>query len=382
VPAHVVEQLAGVSDLLTVPDADLPKVADAWNNGFKADTFQPATFVSGMPYVITSVRKGDSVTLTRNKRYYGPAAQLDSLTFKLLIDDDAEVQAMQAGTVQLATPIPTADVLTKLAAVSGVTVIRSGGSTLENLTINFANPLFQDLAVRQAFALCVPRQQIVDQLIAPLDPSAQVAGNHLFFPFQKEYVDNSGAYKASDLAKAKSILEADGWVLNGDVYEKDGKPLAFKILRKDPDDRRRKEVQLITSSCAGAGMKVSDDPDQKFASTRLPDGKFDVALFGWARSPTLATSRAVFDGGGALNYGKYIGTNQSALWDTVDNELDDAQRLAAAQKIDKQLWTDLASIPLYQFPDVVAAGSGLQGVVYNPSPAGITWNASSWKLAR
>ena len=46
--------------------------------------------------------------------------------------------------------------------------------------MNFQNPLFQDKAVRQALAYCVPRQDILDKLIKPLDPNAKLIQNRIF----------------------------------------------------------------------------------------------------------------------------------------------------------------------------------------------------------
>ena len=104
--------------------------------------------------------------------------------------------------------------------------------------------------MRQAVAYCVPRQDIVDKLIKPLDPNAKLLQNRMFDPFQAAYKDTSGGqYDKVDIAKAKSTLEAAGYTLNGNVYEKGGQKVEFKLMHKD-NARRSSEAQLIQASCA------------------------------------------------------------------------------------------------------------------------------------
>ena len=39
----------------------------------------------------------------------------------------------------------------------------------------------------------------------------------------------------------------------------------------------------------------------------------------------------------------------------------------------------MATIPLFQFPELEAHKKTLENVIYNPSSASITWNAQDWK---
>jgi len=45
------------------------------------------------------------------------------------------------------------------------------------------------------------------------------------------------------------------------------------------------------------------------------------------------------------------------------------------------IWGDLATIPLFQFPDVVAFNDNVKNVVYNPTQFGLTWNDNAWAVA-
>ena len=50
-------------------------------------------------------------------------------------------------------------------------------------------------------------------------------------------------------------------------------------------------------------------------------------------------------------------------------------------QIETLLWDDLATIPIFAFPGVIATASDAEGVVYNPTQAGLTWNAYEWVRA-
>ena len=116
-----------------------------------------------------------SLTLVRNDKYWGTPAKADKIVMRVITDDTASAQALANGEVQVIQPQPDPDLLNQLQGLSGVTDKVNGGFTFEHFDVNFQTPLFQDKAVRQALAYCVPRQDMVDKLIKPLDPNAKSA---------------------------------------------------------------------------------------------------------------------------------------------------------------------------------------------------------------
>jgi peptide/nickel transport system substrate-binding protein len=224
-----------------------------------------------------------------------------------------------------------------------VTTTVAGSDAFETLNFNFQAPLLGDSAVRQAVARCVPRQDILDKLVKPTDAHAVLQENRMLFPAQDGYTDTSRArYDAVDIPAARATLAADGWTLDGDVFAKSGQRLEFKLLHSAT---RTDEAQLIEASCAKAGISVVDDSDPKW-STRLGGGQFDAVLFTWITNPTLS-SELVED----------------------------------ANQADTQLWNDLATIPLWQYPQVTAYSDHVHGVRPNPTQQGLTWNIETWTLS-
>ena len=390
VPAHAVAKLAGLSDAKAIRTAyeakdmaTLQKIADAWNTGFKTDQgLKPDVMLSGGPYKITEYVPDQSVTLERNEKYWGTPGNADKIVFRIITDDTAQVQALANSEVQVIAPQPDPDLLNQLKGASGVTSSVNGGFTFEHFDFNFQNPLFQDKAVRQAVAYCIPRDQIVDKLIKPVNDKAAILQNRMFFPFQKDYVDNSGgSYNTADVAKAKATLEAAGYTLSGDTYAKNGQKVEFKLLHKD-NARRSSEQQLIAASCGQAGIKVDDDADPKWSS-RAGQGQFDAVVFAWVGNPLLSSQRAIYKTPPDKttlnqNFGSYSNPQVDKLMDQLATDTNAANVATAANQADKLIWGDLGTVPLFQFPDLVAYSSKVGNVVYNPTQFGITWNDNKW----
>ena len=332
VPAHIVAQKVGLTSAADIRKAyeandaaTLAKIAGFWNTGFKTDKgVNPNVDLSGGPYMISSYTPDQSITLVRNPKYWGPPATADKIVMRIITDDSASAQALANGEVQIIQPQPDPDLLNQLKGIAGATTSVQQGFTWEHFDMNFQNPLFQDAAVRQAVAYCLPRQQILDTQVKPLLPNAVLAQNRFFYPFQgADYKDNSGGlYDKVDIAKAKSHLEADGWKLNGNTYEKNGQKLQFKLMHK-VNARRSAEEQLTAASCGQAGISVVDDGDANW-STRLGGGQFDAVVFAWTASALQSPNKPLFHTPPSKtnllsNYGDYSNPQVDALDEHADD---------------------------------------------------------------
>jgi ABC-type transport system substrate-binding protein len=278
-----------------------------------------------------------------------------------------------------------ADSISRVKSLDGVTVDVTSSYTFEHVDFNFQFPLFRDKAVRQAVAHCIPRQEILDKLVKPTDGDAVLLQNRMFFPGRAGYADTSGGrYDRVDIAAAKATLEADGWTLDGDVYAKDGQRLEFHLLHKNVAPRSA-IAQLIQASCAAAGIAVIDDGDPKW-SDRAGEGSFEAVDFSWTGSPLLSPQRSTYHKPAgphdlATNFGSYSNPQVDALMDVLATETDEAKLVEAANRADTILWDDVATVPLYQFPAVVAWSENIQGVRHNPTFQGLTWNVETWTVS-
>jgi peptide/nickel transport system substrate-binding protein len=392
-PAHVVAAHAGLASAAAIRTAyaaadapTLDKIAAFWNSGFSTEHgFDPSVDLSAGPYRISQIATDQSVTLVRNERYWGPPGQLDTITFRVITDAAAQADALanrEVNVIALSATDP--DAFSRLQQMDGVTVERSASYAFEHIDFNFQSPLFQDKAVRQAVADCIPRQEILDKLVKPTGP-AMLLENRMFFPGQAGYRDTSGGrYDHVDIAAAKAALESDGWTLDGSVYAKAGQRLEFGLLHKNVASRAA-ITQLVQASCAAAGIAVTDDSDPGW-SQRVASGRFAAVEFTWVGTSLLSSQRPTYHTPPgpddlATNFGSYSNAEVDQLMDTLATETDQAKLTQAANRADTILWDDLATIPLYQSPSVAAWTDDVHGVHPNPTFQGLTWNVESWTVS-
>lgn len=382
IPAHVVEAKSGVDDLTTIDPTtssdDSIAAGEVWSNGFSG--FDPEMALSGAWFDIDSFTPGQNLILKRNENFYGEPAILDEIVFLQVPDATAQPAALENGDVQVISPQPNADLVAQLEGIDGVTTTIEQGLTFEHYDFNQANKHLAKLEVRQAIALCLDREEIVSTLVAPINPDATVLNNRIYVPSAADYADNSGGL-ARDVDAAKALLEGAGYTLGDDgVYvDADGERLSVRLGRRDPNPRRQSTNELAAEQCAEAGIELTDDPSEDFNAVRLPAADYDIALFAWVSTPLLSSNKSIYVEDGAQNWNSYKNPALTGLFDQANAEFDAAVRADLMNQIDQILWDDMATLPLFQFQEMVAYSDVVSNVVFN-GPLGVTWNANEWAI--
>jgi peptide/nickel transport system substrate-binding protein len=91
-------------------------------------------------------------------------------------------------------------------------------------------------------------------------------------------------------------------------------------------------------------------------------------------------SSAIYITGGDSNYQKYTSPTVDSLTSQLNAEIDTTKQVDLMKQIDTQLWTDLATIPLFAFPGILASSPDVEGVEYNATQQELMWNAQDWSL--
>jgi peptide/nickel transport system substrate-binding protein len=383
-PAHVIEQVSGVADVTTIkPDdttADATKFADAYIKSWSG--FNTQYDLSGGPYMIQSATDEQTV-LVRNPKWWGSPGGPESITLITNSNGQAQVQALQNQEVQVIQPQPDGALAQQLRNTPNVTFNAYPGQTYEHIDFNMGLPLFQGddgKALREAMFYCVDRTDIIDKLIKDVNPDTKPLGNFQFLSSEKDYVDHYAEYQTANIDKAKQVMEAGGWTLGADgVYTTAGGKVATFRLGHKVIDNREKIAQLVGSSCAKAGIKVTDDQDAQFNATRLPASDFDAALFAWVGTPYKSSATGNYSTGGGSNYNKYSNPQVDTLFQQANVELDPAKRVEILNNMDEVMAKDFASMPLYQFSDMVAQSNAITPTLtYLGQAGGALWNANEW----
>lgn len=393
-PPHVVAEQGGltvdefVAAIQGKDHAKLKKAAEFHNKGwiFNGKLPDKKLIPSSGPFQFDSFTAGQNVTLVPNPAYWGEKDKPKIGKFVVRqISGPEQSQALQNGEVNIIEPQADADLLNQVKALPGVTVKTGSQFLYDHLDFNFDKGVMKDLKVRQAFALCVPRQQIVDNLIKPQDPETVVMQARNVAPFQANYADTVAGigetgYENVDLEKSKSLLAETG---------KSGK-VKVRVGYQQPNPRRSQTVELIKASCDQAGFDIVDIGSEKFfdADGALAVGDFDVALFGWAGSalvtgwpPAYKTPDACTPAKKSNNKGCYSNPATDKLLDQIMIETDLEKQKQLTTEIEKLLWKDLATIPLFSHPRLTAWSENITGVLPNPTQASVTISAPQWAVS-
>jgi peptide/nickel transport system substrate-binding protein len=354
--------------------------------------------ISGGPWQLkkSNINNGQQiVVLTPNANYWGDKPKLEQLVIQGIGNDPTTaVQALKNGEINVIYPQPQLDLIGQIDGLApNVENDVNFGITFEHLDFNTTDAQLGDIKVRQAFAMALDRQQIVDQTVGQFSSDAQVLNNRVWLNTQSQYQDNAPAqFKKPDAAAAKALLESDGYALGSDgIYAKGAQRLSFKIDTTANNPLREQTINVMIPQLKAAGIEaifnVNPDifkgPD---SPTSLVAGGFQVALFAWVGSPFISGTPPIYQSpagaGGAVqqNYSR-AGTPQiDALITQWLSETDDAAIASTGNEIDKLLWDQMATLPLYQKPTYIAYSSTVKGVQDNPTQAGPLWNASTWSV--
>jgi len=343
----------------------------------KAMTANPEVFNKGQlsapgpsagPFMVTNLdRTAQRITLTRNPKWWGTPALLDSITY-LVLDDAARIPALQNKTID-ATGLGSLDELTVARGTQGIGIRRAPGLSWYHFTFNGApGAILSDKGLRLAVAKGIDRQAIADVTQRGLVDKPAPLNNHIYVAGQKGYQDNSQVV-AYDPEKAKQELDALGWKVNGQFREKDGKQLVIRDVLYDAQTTR--QVALIAqNSLAQIGVKLEIDakPGNGFFTNYVNVGDFDITQFSWVGDAfALCCLNQIYTTGAESNFGKITSAEIDGKVEEVLDELDPDKARSLANEVDKLIWAEGFSLPLFQSAGNVAVRSDLA----NYGPAGL-----------
>lgn len=384
-PASVTDAEVGKRFVEAVQGGDaasLGRIARAWDDAYNT-TATPSDrdrLVASGPYRIASISP-KRVVLEANPEYRGsraPAVQRIVLT--VIPDPLEQAKALAAGTVDIASPTPTVPVVKALVDVPGATVTPGSQAVFEHLDLQVAGSrtgVFATQKVRRAFLDVVPRQQIVDRLVAPVQQGAAVLDSFTLRPGADGYDaaiarNGSAAYSSTHPDAARALLTQAG-VANPEVC----------ILYDPANPRRAAEFRLIQQSAGRVGFRVTDCSSPNWSDQLGVPGAYDAALFAWDTTRLGPTAvGAVYRTGSALaNFTGYSDPQTDAIVDALGATDQPATQTKLLTQLDARLWAAACGAPLFAYPTVTAVDGSVTGVTRSPQQFGVFWNAWSWTPA-
>lgn len=324
------------------------------------------------PFVLQSYTPNVSVVLVKRQGFNWPAAlgpiaehtgpaYLNEIKFNIEPDSSTRAGSLKSGQVDLATLIAPQDEPTfEGNGFSILSKINSG--IVFGIAPNMkGSTILQDPKVRQAIQLGINRQQITDTLTSSYGVANSVLGSTTLG------YTNLSSLLAPNVAKAESILGADGWKVGSNgIREKDGKELSLSVLYfYDPNVIQVLQQQLRV---IGVNLELKLVTAAEYEAER-PAGNYDFAMVALAhQDPDVL--RSDFSTTTGNNYA-FLSTSDPdvATFDQIEQQQletsDLSLRLQDAAEGQKILIENDYFYPLAQLAQVTGVSDKLTGVLYS-----------------
>ena len=388
--------------------AKLTAIGNVWSNDYNITSVNSSTnpllFISNGGYIVDAAVTNQSVTLVKNPKYNsGPATSgITTVVFKFISDGTAASQALANHEIDVYQGQPTADAVASLKAMSGVTTVGGVSACFEHLDLRVGTATGQTKYtgpfaastnatkdrkardLRTAFLLAYPRQQIVDNLVKPINPRAVVVNSSFLLPGQAGYstiVAKSGVSKftagtqVSRTAAALALVKK--WYPTASATNS---VVPVKMLWGAlSNTRRANEFALAVRAVKKAGFALTNPSYDGGWSGHLDDSTYDAQFFAWCPSSNAVTgTNANFQSDGSNNH---LGYDNAAM-DAVLKKLESKQTAAGITALylaaDKLLVQDALTLPIFQHPAVTAYTSTLKNVKPSPLVPNLVWNYWQW----
>jgi peptide/nickel transport system substrate-binding protein len=263
-----------------------------------ATEFENLEMIGSGPFKLAEFKSGEFTRLTAVKDHYLTPPKIDEVIYKVYKNDDAMVQALRTGEVDVI--IPPTTVVRTLQSEANVKVEIGKQLSLSDIIFNTTDPnncpkdvgkctghaALRDPKVRQALAYATDKQALIDTVLLGLG----APGLTLVIPGQGEGFATDVADYPFDVEKAKQAFEEAGYKdTDGDgIREMPGdatKPLSFRY--SFPSDQasatgpRFFETLRDQWKQAGVELKLQALEADALTAVCCPAFDFDVIQWGW-----------------------------------------------------------------------------------------------------
>jgi peptide/nickel transport system substrate-binding protein len=380
--------------------AVLKAIGKVWSESYNItevnDKTNPLLFVGNGGFLVDSAVSKSSVTLKKNPNYNsGPklSGSVDTIIFKFIGDSTAAAQALANGELDVYSGQPTADAVAALKKISGVTVKGGIAATYEHWDprVNAApgQPEYKGLfkghggkgaELRKAFLLSIPREEIVEKLIRPINPDAVVLGSTFLSPGQEGYdrlvANNGSGYYVGpqDVLNAKASRLLKKYYPSASASN----PVKVTVLVPGNNARRAAEFALAKANALKVGFELVGDVQASW-SPKIQNSEYDAVFYGYGATSTAQTgTNANFIIGGGNNR---MGVELPALDKILQGLQPPLSNSALVTKIiaaERILHAEGITVGVFQFPAVTAYNKDLKNVKPAPLSPNLVWNYWEW----
>jgi peptide/nickel transport system substrate-binding protein len=391
-----------LTDYTSKNTASLKAMGAIWSKSYNISTVNASTnpllLVGNGDFKIDTCVDQVACTLVLDPKTNGTSGPktegITKIVFRFDVADTSAPQALGNKEVDLYQGQPTADAVTQLKAVKGISIVPGPLATYEQMSMRvgsgtggtytgpFAGESAKALATRQAFLLALPREDMVAKVVSPVQANAVVLNSRFVMP------DSSAAYAAQISGNGSSFYTAGTQAQRTDhairlmkqYYGNDflKKPITVHTLFRN-NARRTAEFQLYQAAEAAVGFNMTG-PGIPDWSKHTSDDAYDVNFYAWgAGLPVQVGDCAQVESTGSNNH---YGWNDPII--DKNCKILGAQTMSTAARnakwitVERALYARAYTIGLFQWPGVTAVNSELKGVKPSSITPNLVWNYWEW----
>ena len=336
--------------------------------------FDNVSMIGSGPFKMVEYAQSEFVHLAANKDHFLTPPNVDEAIFQTFENNDALVQAIKTGQVDMIMEMPATAVAT-LESEEAVEVFVGAplSPTVTDIIFNqvlpencpegdgicTGHPALLDRNVRLALAHATDKQKIIDIIyLGNASPGLTLIPDGLGVWYNSSLADYE-----FDLAKAAQILDDNGYVdADGDGIRDmpDGsRSLTFRVNWPSDSVDGPRLAELLSEMWGALGIKTelqSMDPDA-LTAVCCPAFDFDVMLWGWGSDPdpnlllSVMTSAEITTGSSETGYSN---TEYDELYTQQAVEPDFEKRKELVWKMQEMVHDDVVYIIPYYDPNIQA----------------------------
>lgn len=322
------------------------------------------------PYMVQEWVEADHITLVKNPTYtWGSsfftntgAGYFDSIEYKVIPDGAVRTGTLLSGETQYideVDPLQLED-LQSNPDIEVITKPQPGSGWILLFNVDRGDKPQMDVAVRQALSYAIDKDAFNQAVFGGVNVPASS-------PLMKPtfgYEPQTETMYTYDPAKCAEMLDTAGWVLNGDVREKNGQKLELYWPVQDrPNDKNM--TTFVQGAWREVGVTVNVEAMERAAAqeNRLA-GNYDISFL-WFSFADPDILRAIFHSGniGGFNFSRYTNPEVDKLLEDAAASLDPEERKSLYSQIQIKVLEDAVTIPLADSITYNAKAKKLQGEV-------------------
>jgi peptide/nickel transport system substrate-binding protein len=353
------------------------------------------------PFILTEWASASHLAFEANPNYWRGAPKLDKLFIRIVPDDEAQMAALETGDADIGVYL-TADDKPVIDAMGNIELVQNPSGWVESWFFNLiseelgeANGLqpghiaLQDKRVRQAIAMGMNRQLIIDELFFGL---YEIPGT---LWYDSPYANPDIEPWPYDPEAAKALLDEAGWIdSNGDgTRDKDGVELVIQYSTTAGNENREATGVLAQQMLSEIGIGVEilnysyDVIWNSFGDGGpVALGQYDIAEWSMAPwdAPDPNTGDWLCDEIPSDEYpagGNWQGVCIEELDELFTEQvvtLDDQARIQMFHRIGEIMHDELFWMPMRKDPDFWALNKRLQNVNFSGASISGFYNTEEW----